>query len=299
MEKEKKPVYDKGPGITAKQERSLFQSFTMDQVIVARAAAKIAGVNKLTAERYYRKCREAIYSHNNGRAPRLFGEVEMDQAEFGGRGRKRLQTYLNRIKKILPYAEYQERAKAARAEHKTLVFGILQRGGQVYVHIIKRADKQTLMPIIRLVVEQGATVYTDKWRGFTDLGIDGYTHHSINHSVEYVDRHGHHANTIESFWSFAARRLRPFNGISKATLPLYLKECEFRWNHRDNFAKLLKALLEDHRALPRRRAGRGTSARRSRRTLPRPRVRIRRKSHTDSGPSLPRARRRARLKRRS
>lgn len=208
----------------------------------ATCAAMRARVNKNTATFWYRHWREAIYAHT-ARAPRFLGTVEMDQKQFGGRGSKRLRAYLARLKKILPYADFMRKARVARSEHKITTFGILERDTQrVYVHRIKREDKRTLMPIIRLVVTEGSTIYTDKWRGFTDLGIDGYTHHAINHSEEYVDLQGHHANTIESFWSFADRRLKKFNGIHMTTLPLHLKECEFRWNHRDDLARALKAL---------------------------------------------------------
>ena len=38
---------------------------------------------------------------------------------------------------------------------------------------------------------------------------------------------------IESFWSFAKRRLATFNGIPDPTLKLHLKECEWRFNNRE------------------------------------------------------------------
>lgn len=170
----------------------------------------------------------------------------MDQSEFGGRGRKRMQSLLKRYAKILPHEEYMKKAKEIRKEHKVLVFGILQRGGLVYCHIIPKADKKTLMPVVRLVAEPGATVYTDKWRGFTELGLDGYTHRSVNHSEEYVAQDGSHINGIESFWSFAKRRTTKFNGIARTTLPLHIKECEFRYNNKD-VATALKKILTSAR----------------------------------------------------
>lgn len=232
------------PRISVRKQRALLKCFALDMLSWSKAgacAAKTAKVNRTTADRYYRVFREAIYTASR-KAPRFFGEVEMDQKAFGGRGRKRMQAYLKRLEKTLSHAAYLDKARKIRAEHKTQVFGILQRGGDVYVHIIKKADKRTLMPIIRLVVEVGTTVYTDAWRGFTDLGLDGYTHASVNHSVEYSDRKGTHINGIESFWSFAQRRLAKFNGISSHTLPLHLKECEFRYNNED-VLKALKKIL--------------------------------------------------------
>lgn len=225
------------PRIKVKQRNALMKYFAMD--LDATRAAEICKVNRQTANRWYRHFREIIFQ-NTRRAPRFFGEVEMDQAEFGGRGRKRMQALLKRYAKLMPHEEYMKKAKEIRKEHKTLVFGILQRGGAVYTHIIKRNDKRTLIPIVRLVVEDTATVYTDKWRGFVDLGLDGYTHKSVNHSEEYVAKDGSHINGIESFWSFAKRRLAKFNGIARTTLPLHIKECEFRYNSKDVLADIKK-----------------------------------------------------------
>ncbi|MBK2145441.1 IS1595 family transposase, partial [Francisella tularensis] len=43
-----------------------------------------------------------------------------------------------------------------------------------------------------------------------------------------------HVNGIESFCSFSKRRLAKFNGLSDDKFVLHLKECEFRWNNKDN-----------------------------------------------------------------
>lgn len=228
------------PRIAKKLQNQLIKCFALD--LDATNASRLAKVRRETANRWFRHFRESIYRETR-KAPRFFGEVEMDQSEFGGRGRKRMQALLKRFAKSMPHSEYVQKAKAIRKEHKVLVFGILQRGGDVYVHIIKRADTRTLQPIVRLVVEKESTVYTDKWRGFNELGLDGYIHASVNHSEEYVDKKGNHLNGIEAFWSFAKRRITKFNGIARTTLPLHIKECEFRYNHRKDFAKALKLII--------------------------------------------------------
>lgn len=220
-------IYKGGPGIKTAQKNKIIKCFCMD--LNAVRAAELAGVNRNTADLWYRHFRELIYQATR-RAPRLFGEVEMDQAAFGGRGRKKMQAVLKRLAKKLPHREYMEKAKEVRKEHKTQVFGILQRGGAVYTHIIKDQSARTLTPIVRMVVEDTATVYTDKWGGFKDLKLDGYTHRSVNHSLEYVAKDGSHINGIESFWSFAKLRLSAFRGIHVTVLPLHIKECEWRWN---------------------------------------------------------------------
>lgn len=230
----------RAPRISKKKRDAIIKYFVMD--LNATEAAKLSGVHRNTVNLWYRHIREKIY-RSGRRAPRLFGEIEMDQSEFGGRGRKRMQVLLKRYAKVLPHAAYLKRAKEIRKEHKVMVFGILQRGGNVYAHSIKKADKQTLEPIVRMVVEPGSVIFTDQWRGFADLKLNQYTHKTVNHSIEYVAKDGSHINGIEAFWSFAKRRTSQFNGIARTTLQLHIKECEFRYNNKD-VAKALKALLK-------------------------------------------------------
>ena len=53
-----------------------------------------------------------------------------------------------------------------------------------------------------------------------------------------------HINGIEGFWSFAKYWLYQYRGINKAYSPLYLKEVEWRFNHRnENLVILLRRLL--------------------------------------------------------
>jgi len=42
-----------------------------------------------------------------------------------------------------------------------------------------------------------------------------------------------HINGIESFRSYAKRRLAKFKGVPRHTFHLHLKECEFRFYHRE------------------------------------------------------------------
>lgn len=233
-----------GRGISRKKQAALFTCFVLDQT--ASTAAKTAKVQHNTASLYYNRWREAIYSADDGRAPvHLEGEFEIDQRKFGGYTPKRYRSTIKRLKETLPYAEFILKYREIRERFGAKVIGIMRRHDkQVYTRIIQKEDKRTIQPLVRLVVAQGSTIYTDQWRGFADLKPDGYVHHAINHSVEFVDRHGHHANTIESFWSFAKRRLAKFNGLPKRTLPLHIKECEFRWNHRADLKKALTALVK-------------------------------------------------------
>ncbi len=72
-------------------------------------------------------------------------------------------------------------------------------------------------------------VYTDCYKSYDVLDVSEFTHHRINHSELFAD-HQNHINGIENFWNQAKRVLRKCNGIDRKSFPLFLKECEFRFN---------------------------------------------------------------------
>ena len=99
------------------------------------------------------------------------------------------------------------------------------------------------MPIIQGKILEGSTINTDGWKAYDGLIINGYTHHRVFHSHNEFARGKCHVNGIESFWSFAKRRLAKFNGLTDEKFILHLKECEFRFNHKEDlFKKILKLL---------------------------------------------------------
>jgi transposase-like protein len=61
-------------------------------------------------------------------------------------------------------------------------------------------------------------------------------------SEEYV-RDNSHINGIEGFWSYAKTWLYHYRGVPKQYFHLYLKEVEFRFNHRqENVFRVLTTL---------------------------------------------------------
>ena len=89
-------------------------------------------------------------------------------------------------------------------------------------------------------------VYSDMYRSYDALDVSEFKHYRINHSKEFADQKNH-INGIENFWNQAKRHLRKFNGVPKESFGLFLKECEFRFNHSDPKEQLmiLKQLVRD------------------------------------------------------
>lgn len=203
--------------LTGRQTNELLKLFVAGAT--ARTAAEVVGVHRHTAIQFFRNCRKAIAAHQERQWP-LCGEVEVDESYFGGR----------------------RKGKRGRgAAGKVPVFGILKRGGKVYAQVISNAKAKTLMPIIRERVVPDSIVYSDTFKSYNSLHVEGYHHVRVNHTETFAASKRNHINGIENFWNQAKRHLRKFNGIPKETFPLYLKECEWRFNCR-TAREMLKSL---------------------------------------------------------
>ena len=113
------------------------------------------------------------------------------------------------------------------ASGKTIVFGLLKRDDKVYTEIVADCKKATLQAIIRGRVSVEAVIHSDGWRGYDGLVDVGYAkHYRVHHRQNEFANELSHINGIESFWSYAKRRLQKLNGVPEATFNLHLKECE-------------------------------------------------------------------------
>jgi transposase len=216
------------PRLSYRTRKKLLAYFAED--LTAQQAADLLHVNRNTVNVWYRNFREQIVHLAEQSGHKLSGEVELDESYFGGPQKKR-------------HAE-DRRKRGRGSENKVPVFGILKRDGKVYTQIIKNASAAELRPIITALVRKKSTVYTDKWKSYDGLVLDGYKHQRINHSKQYSNRRGTHINGIENFWSFAKRRLAKFNGVSRTTFLLHLKECEFRYNHSGRILEVLECFIQ-------------------------------------------------------
>ena len=202
--------------------RQLVKLFSVD--LTASQIAELSGVNRNTVNRYVTAFRERIARYCEAESP-VKGEVEVDESYFGAR----------RVRGI--------RGRGARG--KTIVFGLFKRNDNVYTEIVPDCSRATLQGIIRGRVNLESVIHSDGWRGYDGLVDLGYQKHfRVQHSHnEFSNKHSH-INGIESFWSYAKTRLVRFRGLQKQTFYLHLKECEFRFNHRqeDIYLLVLKLL---------------------------------------------------------
>ena len=194
--------------LNKKKQEKLLEHFVAGST--ARCAASLIAVNPKTAAYYFHRLRKIICHQLELESQVIVGgEIEVDESYFGG----------------------TRKGKRGRgAGGKVPVFGLLKRGGKVYTKIIPDASAETLVPIICEKVIPDSIVYSDYWRGYNALDVSEFKHYRINHSKLFADKHNH-INGIENFWNQDKRHLRKFNGIPKENFPLFLKECEWRFNN--------------------------------------------------------------------
>ena len=206
--------------------RKVLKLFCAD--IPALTAAGLVGLSVQSTQSLYDGLRLRILNLAVEEARPFAGEVEIDESYFGPR---------------------RVRGKRGRgAGGKTPVIGLLKRGGKVFTEIVENCSQQALMPIIKGQVLSAATVYTDGWKSYDGLVLDGYKHHRIHPHQNQFARGKNHVNGIESFWSFTKLRLAKLRGIRAQYFFLHLKESEWRWNHRHD--NLYLFLLKNLRSKP-------------------------------------------------
>lgn len=199
--------------------------------------AKYLKINRKTINDWYMYIRRAIYYHQETEKNILFqGTVEIDASYF----------WAKRV-----------RGKRGRwAGWKIKVLWILERGGKVYTEIVPNCEAITLLPIIRWKVGlEGTVVNTDWWRSYHWLiDIGAMKHYRVHHSKNEFVRGKKHINGMESFWSYAKRRMAKANWIRNEYFILHLKESEFRYNSMrakiNMKKKLVKILRKFTKQLP-------------------------------------------------
>jgi len=203
-----------------------------------------ADVQEMTSE-----LRQMVYMQRNPQP--LTGEVEFDEVylvaghkghpaivqELGREGRR------NRLKGA--------RGRGTLATEKPPIFGMIQRTGELIIHMLPNVQQQTIQPLIQRYVQPGTLIYTDEYNIYARLVQWGYAHKTVNHSQgEYArdeDEDGFyevHTNTMEGVWSLLRSWLRPHRGISQEKLPCYLAFFEFVHNVRKRGKALLPSLLQ-------------------------------------------------------
>ena len=115
---------------------------------------------------------------------------------------------------------------------------------KVFMIPVANRKKTTLLPLIEKWIAKGSIIHSDCWKAYGDIGKMGYTHLTVNHSKEFLNKEtGACTNSIESDWRHAKVSI-PRYGVHKSLHYGYLGEFMWRrkYSDEDKFITLLQHL---------------------------------------------------------
>ena len=178
------------------------------------------GVTQKTAWFMLQRIRLAMQDEDDGGT--LGGEVEVDETFIGGKARNMHKD--KRTKKIT----------GTGGKDKTIIFGMLERGGRTRATVIYSRKRKELHAQILKHVEEGSSIFRDELKSYDGLAAD-YEHAVIHHAVEYANGNVH-TNGMENFWSLLKRGIKgTYVSVEPFHLHRYLDEQCFRFNFRKDW----------------------------------------------------------------
>lgn len=152
-------------------------------IIETYRLAQDLGVDVKVVTRVYQRLREALFHLTELEGGKLKGEIELDEASFGGRRKG-------------------DRGRAAAG--KSVVVGLLEREHRAYTKVVESVNAEELMRHIQAKTRKGSVYYTEAFRCFQSFKRYG-KHHTSDHSKAFVSRRQprNPINGIEGFWSYA------------------------------------------------------------------------------------------------
>jgi transposase-like protein len=154
-------------------------------------------------------------------AAKLSGTVEMDETFIGGK--------IKNMHKSKKPKGTGFSGIAAGSMAKTIVVGMVERGGRVKAEVVENRTREVLHALAAENIAPGSTLVTDEWHPYK--GTD-FQHQIVNHAVEYVNGLIH-TQGIENFWALLKRGLGgTYISVEPFHLFRYIDEQAFRYNNR-------------------------------------------------------------------
>jgi transposase len=191
--------------LSKKDQLKLIEFFVLG--VTARSAADLLEMQPNTTALFYRKIREIIAFYLSQEAKEMFnGDFVIDETAFGisRRGKRPLSD-----------------------DNKKVVFGILAREGKIFTKMTSQINVDLITDTAHRIVPD-SVVYGDSKAEALD--VNEFQQERV-HQPEIIDATKYSIGDTENFWNQTKRVLRKYNGIPKSTFPLFLKECEFRFNY--------------------------------------------------------------------
>ena len=213
QESQTKNRYYKHSRISEAKFRQVVKGFAMD--LTATETAELTSISVRSINSIYLKIRQRLVEHSDLNSP-------------------------------YPADEAANSIYSSKQADTLLAFGIYQQDQHAYSELVK--------PNIRQVIEEAGRRSPDveqlsklpEWPNYSALAI--VNKNKLLHTPSVFDAQFiPDTAIIEGFWSMVKKRMQKFNGIHRHTFYLHLKECEFRFNHRDKplYQEILTLLREN------------------------------------------------------
>lgn len=192
--------------------------------LTASQIAQVSGPNRNTLNRLLRLLRQRMAAWCASQSP-FSRVVEADDSHFGP---QRVNGMTGR-----------------GAGRKNIIFGIFNRGGQVWCQVVPDVSMRSFHRVILKRVEPSSVINTDRWLSCNPLGDFGFAHVRVDHGRDAFVRGEVQINGIAAFRGCAKTRLARFRGIRPATFSLSLKECD-TGNRGKTLARLLLKICREN-----------------------------------------------------
>lgn len=213
-------IFHKSPTSLKNWFFAIFLMGTSKNGVAAKEIQRQTNVTYKTAWRMQRQIRKLMRPDDS----KLSGTIEIDDTYIGGK----------------------HHGKPGRgAEGKSIVFGMVEREGEVKAEVVENLKANTVMPIIQESVQVKSHIMSDEFPSYEKVEKLGFHHEVVKHAIKEYVRGNVYINNMEGFWSQLKRSVdRTYHSVSPQWLQLYVDEFAWRYSHRASETPLFELLIQ-------------------------------------------------------